>query len=146
MLTIKKRYPFNKLYVMGALAFIAGYGGIMVLAHYLPQRYAATDNFASITSQTKQAEPETTAPATTESEGTQNTAPSDNTQVITTPQSSSTDTPTTTEPATTTEPETPIITLPEVPVIPDPTEEPGPTEEPPTLGDIIDDVLDPLLP
>jgi len=139
MLTIKKRFPFNKLYIAGSAAIIAGYGGIMMLAGYLPQPYTGEQLAAASQSQpVKTVEKETTAASTTESDeaSTNSTSQPWVAPTVTTM-------PTSTTPAAET-PTTPVVVdpIPEVPVVETPVEE----EPVDPIGDLLDGVGDLLTP
>lgn len=146
MLTIKKRFPYNKLYIAGSLAFVGGYGAIMLLAGYVPQRYEAIQ-FATNPAAVKEAEPQGESNPVTDTSTTSNEATSTTTR--TTPVTSPTPTPTT--PATPQTPETPPVTepLPEVPVIP-PVIPTDPEEELPEVPiiptELVDQVVDLVTP
>jgi len=149
MLTIKKRYPYNKLYIAGSLAFIAGYGGIMVLANYVPQRYSS-ENLAAVTSQAQPAEPAATETAPSTDESTPTSNPRVTVPVVNGSTSSTEPTaPVTEETPAATTPEEPVVTdpeepVPEVPAEPTPEEDPEPTV--PTPSEILEGLGDLLTP
>lgn len=133
MLTIKKRFPHNRLYIGGALAFIGGYSLFMIGAAHIPVRVATvatnyTAQEAPADSQNNPtSEPETQTPVWTP-------APMTNGSAVTQPSSSQpiveTPAPTDTTPTVPIIPEAP--TIPELPIdLPvDPAPEPEPEQQP----------------
>jgi len=117
MLTIKKRFPYNKLYISGSLAFIAGFGAVMVIGTYFsPQRYSA-DQLATNVSTPKQVEQQKTTSTESDNADTNNASSPVWTAPVMTPTQPSTTTPPVTEtPTTVVTPEVPVVTVPEVPV------------------------------
>lgn len=144
MLTIKKRFPSEKLYLYGGTAFIAGFAGVMLVlvqtnTHVRDFMVSNPVSFETKAEKTAQQETKNTAP-TQESIVSQE-------QVFSRPtQQSSAATPTQTtqeqQPTTTTEEPTP--TEPTIPVEPTPTD-PVPTdpepEEPTDPIEVIIDIL-----
>jgi len=140
MLTIKKRFPYNKLYIPGSLAFVAGYGIFMSLAGWIPQPYGI-DQFAGTpayaTPSEDQSEPEQT-------QAQQTPAPEPSQQLAAPTRTTTPVTPTAPQ---TTSPTTPVVTEPALPALPvTPPETETPTDPTNILDDIIDTVTDPLLP
>ena len=149
MLTIKKSYPFNRKYVVGSIAFIVGYAGILSALSIIPQR-VANDSLVQLASESAKVQPQQTE-TTSEATGTQTPAQrttTNNTPVVTIPamqtEPTTTGTPTTPEaevpttPTETTPPvETPPIEVPELPIdlpLPDPTPEAPESEDSGLLG------------
>jgi hypothetical protein len=145
MLTIKKRFPYNKLYVAGSLAFIGGYGTIMLLAGYIPQRYEA-NNFIAQRPSVQEEAPSAINDQSEASKAT-NDDRSSNTQPYTTVRTSTPD-PVVPDPVTPEdvpdEPVAPPVTdpIPEVPEVPD---LPLP-ELPIDPIEVIEDIVDPITP
>lgn len=139
MLTIKKRFPSQKLYLYGGTAFAAGFAGIMFL---LVQTNTHLRNFMAVAPVSMEMSPrekseESQAPATSTSEE----AILDQDQVFVNPEPSSSQTETQ-QPAATPVTQEPAPTQPTTPTDPAPTE-PEPTPEEPTnpIEDIIEEII-----
>lgn len=147
MLTIKKRFPSEKLYLYGGTAFIAGFAGIMlalVQTNTHVRDFMVSNPVSFETKVDKPAERETTNAATTE-----DTILTQE-QIFTNPNNQTSATTQTTPAQTSPEPqpaapiEQPVPTEPTVPVDPTPTD-PAPTDpepaEPTNPIEVIIDIL-----
>jgi len=134
MLTPVSRFQFNKTYLYGSAAFVAGFAGVMaLLVHYGPVKIAESN--VSNVAGTQVANKETTdAPVAASVEET-DTATSSSASTYVAPVATP---PATEAPAA----ETPTVTTPTEPT-PEPTPEPVPDPLPdPTLPPVIPEVLE----
>lgn len=141
MLTIKKRYPYNKFLTAGAFAFIAGYGAFMLVAGYLPQKYMYSQIGTSIPVG-NEVKPETTSAPATESENVSAEA-SGPIQPAVTSQTMPNTQPTQTDTSGPSVDATPIEATPNEPTTP---EDPEATSPDPDNDTIIDDLIDIVTP
>lgn len=136
MLTIKKRFPSQKLYLYGGTAFVAGFAGIMFL---LVQTNTHIRDFMAVSpvnvgTSPREKPEQSQTPATTSTEE----VILDQDQVFVTPQSSST---TTTSPQETAPTEEPTPPTEPTPTEPAPEPEPNPEEPTNPIEEIIEEII-----